>query len=90
VVSQIGLDEFLQQPSVNGFVLYHRSEQTLLDVAVVNKATILIGPKGGLSEAEIAQATKSGYQSLLLGSHVLRTETASLVAIANMQLLWGS
>jgi 16S rRNA (uracil1498-N3)-methyltransferase len=56
----------------------------------VNKATILIGPKGGLSEAEIAQATKSGYQSLLLGSHVLRTETASLVAIANMQLLWGS
>ncbi len=90
VVSPIDLDEFLQQPTVNGFVLHHRSEQTLLDVAVVNKATILIGPEGGLGEAEIAQATKSVYQSLLLGSRVLRTETASLVAIANMQLLWGS
>jgi len=89
VASPIGLDEFLQQPSVNGFVLHHRSEQTLLEVAVVNKATILIGPEGGLSEAEIAQATKSSYQSLLLGPRVLRTETASLAAIANMQLLWG-
>ena len=59
-------------------------------MAVVNKATILIGPEGGLSEVEIAQATQVGYQSLLLGSRVLRTETASLAAIANMQLLWGS
>ena len=90
MASPIGLDEFLQQPSVNGFVLHHRSEQTLLDMAVVNKATILIGPEGGLSEVEIAQATQVGYQSLLLGSRVLRTETASLAAIANMQLLWGS
>jgi len=89
VVSPIGLDEFLQQPSVNGFVLHHRSKQTLLEVAAVNKATILIGPEGGLSEAEIVQATKSSYQSLLLGPRVLRTETASLAAIANMQLLWG-
>jgi len=89
VASPIGLDEFLQQPSVNGFVLHHRSKQTLLEVAAVNKATILIGPEGGLSEAEIVQATKSSYQSLLLGPRVLRTETASLAAIANMQLLWG-
>jgi len=88
MASPIGLDEFLQQP--NGFVLHHRSEQTLLDMAVVNTATILIGPEGGLSEAEISQATQAGYQSLLLGSRVLRTETASLAAIANMQLLWGS
>jgi len=89
VVSPIDLDEFLQQPSINGFVLHHRSKQTLLEVAAVNKATILIGPEGGLSEAEIVQATKSNYQSLLLGPRVLRTETASLAAIANMQLLWG-
>ena len=32
MASPIGLDEFLQQPSVNGFVLHHRSEQTLLDM----------------------------------------------------------
>jgi len=90
VTTPISLDEFLQQTISNGFVLHHRSEQTLLDVATTNKATILIGPEGGLSETEITQATQAGYQSLLLGSRVLRTETASLAAIANMQLLWGS
>ncbi len=84
------LDEYLQQPVVNGFVLHHRAEKSLLDADVVTQASILIGPEGGLSEVEIEQATKAGYQSLLLGSRVLRTETASLVAIANMQLLWGS
>ena len=86
----ISLDEFLQQTISNGFVLHHRSEQTLLDVATTNEATILIGPEGGLSGVEISQATQAGYQSLLLGSRVLRTETASIAAIANMQLLWGS
>jgi 16S rRNA (uracil1498-N3)-methyltransferase len=55
-----------------------------------SKATILIGPEGGLSDAEIKQATNAGFQPLLLGKRILRTETASLVAIANMQLLWGS
>lgn len=90
VAMPISLDEFLQLQTVNGFVLHHRAEQTLMDMSPTNEATILIGPEGGLSEAEITRATQAGYQSLLLGSRVLRTETASLAAIANMQLLWGS
>lgn len=90
VVAPMNLDDFLQHSVANGFVLHHRCEQTLLDAQVVNEATILIGPEGGFSEVEIIQAIKSGYQPLFLGSRVLRTETASLVAIANMQLLWGS
>ena len=90
VLAPVNLSEFLQMPAANGFVLHHRAEQTLMDMPLINKATILIGPEGGLSEAEITQATQAGYRSLLLGSRVLRTETASLAAIANMQLLWGS
>ena len=90
VTTPIHLTNFLQQPTVNGFVLHHRSKQTLLKTNAVNQVTILIGPEGGLSEVEITQAIQSGYQSLLLGTRILRTETASLVAIANMQLLWGS
>jgi len=53
------------------------------------RATILIGPEGGLSEKEVTTAENAGYKSLLLGKRILRTETASLAAIANMQLLWG-
>jgi 16S rRNA (uracil1498-N3)-methyltransferase len=57
---------------------------------VPSKATILIGPEGGLNDFEIDEAIASGFQPLLLGNRILRTETASLVAISNMQLLWGS
>ena len=84
------LTELLNKPNHNGFVLYHRATDNLQTMKKPSKATILIGPEGGLSDAEIKQATNAGFQPLLLGKRILRTETASLVAIANMQLLWGS
>jgi len=84
------LTELLNKPNHNGFVLYHRATENLQTMKKPSKATILIGPEGGMSDAEIKQAIKSGFQTLLLGKRILRTETASLMAIANMQLLWGS
>ena len=72
------------------FVLHHRAEKSLLEFEKINKALIVIGPEGGLSDEEIAYTVQQGAQPLLLGSRVLRTETASLAALANMQLLWGS
>jgi len=84
------LTELLNKSNHNGFVLHHRATENLQTMEKPSKATILIGPEGGLSDAEIKQATNSGFQPLLLGKRILRTETASLVAIANMQLLWGS
>ncbi len=86
----VNLNQWLSQPVDNGFVLHHRATQTLLGTNSVTQASILIGPEGGLSDAEINQAIDANYQPLLLGSRVLRTETASLAGIANMQLLWGS
>ena len=84
------LTELLNKPNHNGFVLHHRATQNLRIMKKPSKATILIGPEGGLSDVEIKQAIEAGFQPLLLGKRILRTETASLVAIANMQLLWGS
>lgn len=49
----------------------------------------LIGPEGGLSEAEVQQAQAAGYHSARLGPRVLRTETAPVVALAVAQQLWG-
>jgi 16S rRNA (uracil1498-N3)-methyltransferase len=72
------------------FVLHHRAEKSLLEFEKINKVAIVIGPEGGLSDEEIAYTIQQGAQPLLLGSRVLRTETASLAALANMQLLWGS
>lgn len=50
---------------------------------------LLIGPEGGLSQAEIELATQHHFQSILLGPRILRTETAALSAIASLQSLWG-
>lgn len=50
---------------------------------------LLIGPEGGLSEAEISLARDHGYQGVRLGPRILRTETAALATIAAMQALWG-
>ena len=84
------LTELLNKPNHNGFVLHHRASENLQTMEKPSKATILIGPEGGLSDTEIKQAINAGFQPLLLGKRILRTETASLVVIANMQLLWGS
>ena len=50
---------------------------------------LLIGAEGGLSQSEIDTALSQGFQSVVLGARVLRTETAALTAIAAMQTLWG-
>jgi 16S rRNA (uracil1498-N3)-methyltransferase len=84
------LAEVLSETEGAGYVLHHRAEKGLLAMKKPSQATILIGPEGGLSGVEIDEAIASGFQPLLLGNRTLRTETASLAAIANMQLIWGS
>lgn len=52
-------------------------------------AAVLIGPEGGLSDTEVAQAKQSGFYQLSLGQRILRTETATVSALTLLQLLWG-
>jgi 16S rRNA (uracil1498-N3)-methyltransferase len=71
------------------FVLHHRAEKNLNSFSVPKSVTILIGPEGGLSEEEIQAALEVDFEALVLGPRVMRTETAPLVALSNMQFLWG-
>lgn len=50
---------------------------------------LLIGPEGGLSEAEIHLANENGYQSVSLGPRILRTETAALSSLSILQAQHG-
>ncbi len=43
---------------------------------------ICIGPEGGFSEEEIAQAQAAGFRTVSLGARRLRTETAAIVSAA--------
>jgi 16S rRNA (uracil1498-N3)-methyltransferase len=79
-------------PQVNSdlrFVLHHRDSKTLPAEQKPQSVTLLIGPEGGLSESEIAQALAKNFNALTLGPRVLRTETAPVAAISLVQYLWG-
>ncbi|MEM6396298.1 MAG: RsmE family RNA methyltransferase [Bacteroidota bacterium] len=47
---------------------------------------ILIGPEGGFSPSEAAQAMKAGFQPVRLGPNRLRTETAALYAVQSLNI----
>ncbi len=49
--------------------------------------TILIGPEGDFSEAEVQQAMARGFKEVGLGANRLRTETAGIVACHTVHLV---
>lgn len=57
--------------------------------SVAARVELLIGPEGGLDDAELAAAVQAGYTPVCLGPRILRTETAGIVALAVLQGLWG-
>jgi 16S rRNA (uracil1498-N3)-methyltransferase len=61
----------------------------LTEAGAVRHIALLVGPEGGLDEAEEAVARRAGFASTLLGPRVLRTETAPLAALAALQTLAG-
>jgi 16S rRNA (uracil1498-N3)-methyltransferase len=74
----------------DGLLLHHAAEQSLAELPPPGDAlNLLIGPEGGLSEAERRQAMANGLTAVRLGPRVLRTETAPLAALAAIQVLWG-
>lgn len=48
------------------------------------RVCILVGPEGGFAEPEVAALEAAGAMSVTLGPRVLRTETAALVAVAQI------
>ncbi len=50
---------------------------------------LLIGPEGGLTQAEEAAAFAAGWQGLSLGPRILRTETAGMAIVAALHARWG-
>lgn len=88
----VGLKEMLQclpESDVKLLLGLNRA-RSLKDVATQpDKIVFMVGPEGGWTTEEEALAFEAGFQSVLLGKRVLRTETAALAAIAAMQTLWG-
>lgn len=74
-------------------MLSPRSEQSLSDWArhhPPQSVALMIGPEGGFTEQEEAQAQAKGVLLLGMGPRVLRTETAGLAAVAALNAVWGA
>ena len=77
-------------PAMMRFMLSPYAEQSLRDCPKPSgEVSLVIGPEGGLNQAEVAFAQVKGFSSVRMGPRVLRTETAPLAALAAMQVLWG-
>jgi 16S rRNA (uracil1498-N3)-methyltransferase len=52
-------------------------------------ASLLVGPEGGWSEAEIDAAVRAGCIPITLGRRILRADAVPIVAIGLLQFVWG-
>lgn len=88
----VALSEFLEQEREGQLFMAHCEEdkpRNLLSKSMQSgtKLTILIGPEGDFSTAEIELALKKKWKPVSLGSSRLRTETAAIVACHTAALL---
>ena len=66
------------------------ADKPLTELIVPDRPIVmLIGPEGGIDDNEIQAARVAGFQSVVLGPRILRTETAGLAALAAVQALIG-
>lgn len=73
-----------------GFVADTQTQTTdKLGWALETNVKVMIGPEGGFNQEELKLCYANGLQSLSLGPRILRTETASVVAITLLQARWG-
>ncbi|WP_237036315.1 RsmE family RNA methyltransferase [Mediannikoviicoccus vaginalis] len=78
----INLNEIELEDGELGILAYEESylpiREVLKNLNEYNKISIVIGPEGGFSKNEVDNLVSKGFNSVLLGERILRTETASL------------
>ena len=79
-----GLREAAAPGNGVGVMLHETGTERLSDVlpAEASRVHLLIGPEGGFSDPEVAQARDAGFRIACLGPSILRTETAAVVGAA--------
>jgi 16S rRNA (uracil1498-N3)-methyltransferase len=93
VAAPLPLPDWLARPARTGWrrVQLEPDAGVALAAAAADATSIelLVGPEGGLTETERDAARQTGYLSCRLGPRVLRSETASIAALAVLQATAG-
>src|SRR5574344_2121914 len=88
----ITLEEFLLQANNDCKLTlnpYAHKHITNIEKSSNSAYRLLIGPEGGFSDEEVSLTKQNGYEDVLLGPRILRTETAALVAVSILQSAFG-
>jgi 16S rRNA (uracil1498-N3)-methyltransferase len=84
---------FAQQKEGLKLLLSERQDapslRSVLEVQKSSRAVIAIGPEGGWTDKELESAAQSGFQQVSSGNLILRTETAVIAALANLNYALG-
>lgn len=70
-------------------ILHPHNQKPLATLDNPYSIALMVGPEGGFTEAEVAQAQQAEFSGLILGPRILRTETAALAAVSVLQYVWG-
>jgi 16S rRNA (uracil1498-N3)-methyltransferase len=93
ILDAVPFERALGQPAGYRYFLEETVAPPLLRVlpaaqAAGESVALLVGPEGGWTEAERAQAGAAGWQPAGLGPLVLRAETAAIAALAVVANAW--
>ena len=89
VHAPVTLAQWLASTEADLKLVLHPVAAPLTQHATPTRLAFLIGPEGGLNDAEVEHALQQGFHAARLGPRVLRTETAPVVALSVAQQLWG-
>jgi 16S rRNA (uracil1498-N3)-methyltransferase len=77
-------------PTFHGerFILHEQATESLPQIVLPPETghtiAVCIGPEGGFTENEVAEAQRTGWRAVSLGSRRLRSETAAITAVARL------
>jgi 16S rRNA (uracil1498-N3)-methyltransferase len=77
------------KPAALNLLLDPSGSESMANLPAADAISLLSGPEGGFTEAEVQAAAGAGLQLVKLGPRVLRTETAPVAALAILQHLYG-
>ena len=92
IAAPLGLQDFLRDADAAStrLLLSPTGTQRVNDLkAPERRIIVLIGPEGGLAEAEQRAAIGAGFIAVRMGPRVLRTETAAVAALTLLQHHFG-
>lgn len=76
------IEHLNQRDSPLIYVLHEDATESIKNVPLTDDVVLIIGPEGGIGDEELSKLKEAGASAIKLGSEVLRTASAAMVALA--------